>query len=225
VDAFFLKNRIKRLITLAYMYKKVDPLQAIRLYFPSETFSIVEACFRDYRFNLRISKPRKNKLGSFRPDAAGNPLITVNADLGKYMFFLVFLHEIAHLVVHKQFGRQVVSHGIEWKTAFRQLVTPLIEKEQLPEELNKPLKKYFVHTAATFIRQTELMRVINRLDGKEPVSILTDIPLNTAFALANGKRFVKLEVRRTRCRCLCLDNKRYYDVACSAQIFPANDTH
>lgn len=208
------------------MYKKVDPLQAIRQYFPPETFKSVEACFRNYRFDLRISKPRKNKLGSFQPVAGNNnPLITVNADLGKYMFFLVFMHETAHLIIHQKYGRSVLSHGKEWKAAFRQLVIPLMDGQQLPPELTTPLQHYFITTPATFIRQTELLRVINRLDGKGQVDTLTDIPVDAIFALSNGKRFVKLEMKRTRCRCLCLDNKRYYDVACNAQIFPVSDTH
>jgi SprT protein len=206
------------------MYKKIDPLQAIKHYFPPETFSAAEACFRDYRFNLRISKPRKNKLGSFKPFPSGsNPLITVNADLGQYMFFLVFMHEIAHLIVHNKHPRNVFSHGKEWKSTYKSLIIPLLENHILPFELDSLLRKYFTKTPATFIRQTELLREINRLDGKEQTESLTYLPLNSVFALANGKRFVKLETRRTRCRCFCLDNKRYYDVACNAQIFPVID--
>jgi hypothetical protein len=206
------------------MYKKIDPLQAIRQYFPPETFSTVEACFREYRFNLRISKPRKNKLGSFKPSAPGNnPVITVNADLGKYMFFLVFIHEIAHLIVHNKYARNVASHGKEWKSTYKSLMIPLLDNNILPAELNFHLRKYFKKTAATFVRETALLQVINSLDGKQQAETLNNVPLNTVFALSNGKRFVKLETRRTRCRCLCLDNKRYYDVACSAQIFPVSD--
>lgn len=206
------------------MYKKIDPLQAIRQYFPPEAFSAVEACFREHRFNMRISKPRKNKLGSFKPSPPpDNPMITVNADLGKYMFFLVFMHEIAHLIVHNKYSRNVPSHGKEWKSAYRSLIIPLLEDKILPAELDPLLRKYFVKTPATFIRQTDLLGLINRLDGKEETETLNNIPLNSVFALSNGRRFVKLETRRTRCRCLCLDNKRYYDVACNAQIFPVND--
>ncbi len=206
------------------MYKKIDPLQAIKHYFPPETYSAAEDCFRDYRFNLRISKPRKNKLGSFKPSPkGGNPLITVNADLGQYMFFLVFMHEIAHLIVQNKYPRNVLSHGKEWKSTYKSLIIQLLDDHILPAELDPLLRKYFKKTPATFIRQTELLREINRLDGKEQTETLTNVPLNSVFALSNGKRFVKLETRRTRCRCLCLDNKRYYDVACNAQIFPVKD--
>lgn len=206
------------------MYKKIDPLNAIRSYFPPETFGAAEACFREHRFSLRISKPRKNKLGSFRPSAnGGNPLITVNADLGQYMFFLVFMHEIAHLIVYRQYSRNVSSHGIEWKNTYRKLISPLMDDNILPAELIAGLRKYFVRVPATFIRQTELLRVINRLDGKSHINLLSEMPYNSVFALPGGKRFLKLETRRTRCRCLCLDNKRYYDVACNAQIIPLGD--
>lgn len=201
------------------MYKIVDQLFAIRQYFPPETFSMVEYCFREYRFDLRIVKPRKNKLGSFRfSSGRGNPLITVNADLGKYMFFLVFVHEIAHLIVHNKYPRNVPSHGKEWKLIYKGLIYPLLDNNILPAELVRHLRKYFINTPATFIRHTGLLREINNLDGKEEIQTLNDIPLNTLFTLSNGKRFLKLETRRTRCRCLCVDNKRYYDVACNAQI-------
>jgi len=226
VAVWFLKKHYPLPITPALMYKKINTQQVLNQYFPPETFSTVEACFRDFRFDLRISKPRKNKLGSYRAGQKDSkPLITVNSDLGKYMFFLVFMHEIAHLKVHSQHGRAVLSHGKEWKATFSQMIIPMLDSGMLPAGLEKPLRKYLVNPAATFIRQTELMKVINQLDGKKPVDVLNDIPLQSVFALANGMRFVKLEKRRTRCRCLCLDNKRYYDVACNAQIFRVSDGH
>jgi SprT protein len=80
--------------------------------FPADTRWLITEYFSNYSFRLRITKPRKLRLGSFRAAYKGElPVISLNNDLGPYSFLLVFLHELAHLQVWKQFGRKVSPHG------------------------------------------------------------------------------------------------------------------
>ncbi|MFN8135383.1 MAG: SprT-like domain-containing protein [Bacteroidales bacterium] len=67
-------------------------------------------------------------------------MIQANADLGPYTFLLVFLHELAHLVVMKKYGRKAKPHGSEWKNAYRQLVQPFFEHEVFPVKLASEIR-------------------------------------------------------------------------------------
>ena len=50
-------------------------------------------------YQIAISRPRKSKLGDFRPPRLGQiARITMNADLGPFQFLTTLTHEIAHLI-------------------------------------------------------------------------------------------------------------------------------
>lgn len=192
--------------------------------FPENTRSILEHYFDTYTFLLKITSPRQNRLGSFRAAVKGQPpVIRINNDLGPYSFLLVFLHELAHLDVWLNFGRKAVPHGKEWKAAYRRLVNPLFMNGSIPEPLMHSLERYFVRTPATFHRDVNLLNALNQLEGKERILILRDIPEKSAFVLPGGKTMVKLERMRTRFKCYCPQNKRFYLVPGTAQIIPIKE--
>lgn len=135
-----------------------------------------------------------------------------------WMMFLVFVHELAHLKVFEKYGRRVLPHGKEWQESMRTLIVPLIEAQKIPEALKMRLLHYLVRLPATFNRDKALMHEILLLDGESLPVLLSDWPFGKEFALAGGKRFVKIEKLRTRYRCVSTDNKRHYLISGHAEI-------
>jgi hypothetical protein len=149
------------------------------------------------------------------------PVIQVNSDLGQYTFLLVFLHELAHLVVMKKFGRKAKPHGEEWKNAYRNLVQPFINSQVFPSLLETELNRYFIKTPATFHRDTRLINILSSMEGGKEMVTVNDVPLNSTFTLMSGRQFVKLEKLRTRYKCFCPKTRKYYLVPRSAQVMQA----
>ena len=56
---------------------------------------------------LKIVNERVTRHGDYRKTKDGQHQITVNASLNKYRFFITLIHEIAHLVAFKKFGRNI----------------------------------------------------------------------------------------------------------------------
>jgi len=198
----------------------------ILAFFPESTRPLVKEYFQRYRFRFHITRPRKQKLGSFRASSGGvMPLISINNDLGPHMFLLVFLHELAHLAVWNKHGRRAAPHGTEWKSLFQELALPLFQDSRLPESFKDGLLHFFRKTPASFQRDVAFQQLIQSLDGQEPLFTLADLNLNESFRLHDGRTFVKLQKMRTRYKCYCPANRRYYLVSGCAQIIPVETKH
>ena len=201
---------------------KPETLDGVLSRFPEQAQNMTKALFNEYHFLFRITTPRKTRLGSFKGVRMGaRPVIQINSDLGPYTFLLVFLHELAHLVVMKKFGRKAKPHGDEWKNAYRNLVIPFIDGQIFPAVLTAELHRYFIKTPATFHRDTRLINTLSSLEGGKAMVTVNDVPLNSTFTLMSGREFVKLEKLRTRYKCFCPKTRKYYLVPRSAQVMQA----
>jgi hypothetical protein len=204
------------------MSYKPETLEGVLLRFPEHARVLTQPLFGEHRFLFRITAPRKTRLGSFKGVRfGGRPVIQVNSDLGQYSFLLVFLHELAHLVVNKKYGRKAKPHGEEWKNAYRNLVLPFFTEQVFPQVLAAELHRYFIKTPATFHRDTRLINTLSSLEGGLAIITVNDIPLNGSFTLMSGREFVKLEKLRTRYKCFCPKTRKYYLVPKSAQVMQA----
>jgi len=201
---------------------KPETLEGVLLRFPEQAYRLTEALFNEHHFLFRITTPRQTRLGSFKGVRfGGRPVIHINSDLGQFTFLLVFLHELAHLVVMKKYGRKARPHGVEWKNAYRTLVQPFFDENVFPPILTAELHRYFIKTPATFHRDTRLINMLASLEGGEAIVTVNDVPLNSTFTLASGRQFVKLEKLRTRYKCFCPATRKYYLVPRSAQVMQA----
>lgn len=196
-----------------------ETLEGVLNFFPEPAHAQISDIFAQNHFLFRITRPNRTRLGSFK-GSRGNvrPVIQVNSDLGKYTFLLVFLHELAHFRVMKQYGRKVMPHGIEWKLTYQELVRPFLENQVFPTLLTSELNRYFLKTPATFHHDTRLINVLASFEGGSSVRTVNDIPVNSKFTLSNGRQFVKLEKLRTRYKCFCPVTKKYFLVPKSAQV-------
>jgi len=193
-------------------------------YFPEKTVDQVSGWLVKYMVQLKITQGRITKLGDFRPALKVRyHRISVNGDLNKYFFYLVFLHELAHLLVWNKYGRKVSPHGQQWKEEFGSLLKQAVYNQYLPDELNQPVINFSARVKATFASDDNLWRAIKSFDENPTNDITIDqIPFHSYFVAANGKVFKKEEKLRTRFRCYCLVTKRRYLFHPMAVIKPIN---
>lgn len=113
---------------------------------------------------------------------------------------------------------KVAAHGLEWKSAFRKRLLPLLESNDLPKELHIVLEKSFTRLKASSGGDVALSRVLRSFDLK-PELTLESLPKNAHFYL-NNKHFIKGELRRTRYLCTEYQSKRIYLIHALAAITP-----
>ena len=87
-------------------------IAVLKKYLPEGVEDYCHDILWQYGIQLHIKKPRKTKLGDYRPPRNGEAhRISVNNDLNQYAFLLTFLHETAHLINFEKRGYKVQPHG------------------------------------------------------------------------------------------------------------------
>lgn len=191
-------------------------------FLPEETVNILRSQCKDWpSFSLKISKPRKTKLGDFRyPHNGKLPTITVNNDLSSGEFLLTLVHELAHYRVFLDYERRVKPHGQEWKNTFRQLFAPHFSSEVYTEEQRRALARYFQNVKSSSCYDANLL---SSLRGEKDAITLESTPPNATFKLPNGMVLTKIKKMRTRYRCIEKSTGKIYSVHPLAEIVPLHD--
>ncbi len=175
--------------------------------------STVEYCFslwNQFPFDLKLTKRRSSKVGDFCAPRGKSPMITLNNDLNPYLFLLTYVHEVAHLVVHKKQGSRVEPHGREWKDEFKCLMQPLLSESAFPPEILHELKRHMADPKASSFADTALTNSLRKYDPEHSNSVqLSEIAEGSVFRL-QGKYFKKGKLRRTRVVCREMKTKRLY---------------
>ena len=148
---------------------------------------------------LTISRPRKTKLGDYRPPHRHNyHRISVNGDLNPYAILLVTIHEFAHLLVWNNHKNKVKAHGQEWKMHYRQLYQQF--ENYFPDKLRDILQDHFKNLTTATLNNPVLIRNLVHMDSKEEITLVQDLKTGDVFDF-NDKRFEIIEKRRTRYLC------------------------
>ena len=201
---------------------KPEELELLKRYFPEASVAMVGEIFEQRRFRLHFKRPRASKLGDFRPPRTKNGIcaITLNLDLNPYQMLVTYVHEVAHYDVYQQYGsRTVQPHGIEWQKRFASLLLPFMTEAIFPKDVLEALQRHLQHIKASSTADQNLQRVMRRYD-KHPDNIVTveSLPNGTRFLLKNGLVFQKGEKQRTRYKCYCESNGRWYFVSALAEV-------
>lgn len=171
-----------------------------------------------FDLELHLSAPRVSKLGHFRPAHAGRPQsISINRDLSTERFLLTLVHELAHLICHKEYGRRIKPHGAEWKRCFQQLMTPLLCEEVFSSGILPQVIRHLNAPKATSCVDKELHRAFERLEGKEYIT-LDEIPEGSRFSIRKDRQFIKGAKRRTRYLCEEVTSGRAYLIHGAAPV-------
>jgi hypothetical protein len=134
------------------------------------------------------------------------------------LFLLTYIHEVAHLEVHRQFGSRVEGHGQEWKDTFRQMLEPILNELIFPADLLVALRSHMTDPRASTFSDPELVRVLRQYDPHAHTqTYLADIPEGSIFGI-RGRWFKKGETKRTRVLCQEIRSKRKYFVPLDAPV-------
>ena len=186
---------------------------------PTVSLEYCVGLWLQFPFHFKITRKRKTKLGDYRYHKLENRhTITINGDLNVYNFLLTYIHEVAHLVVRKQYGGRVSPHGVQWKRVFQDLMRPLMNGDVFPEDILIPLQKHMANPRATSYADPRLSRAFRHYDsGQQQVTFLSDLAIGHQFEI-NGRRFEKLKNNRTRVVCRDLKNGKNYLVSKIAEV-------
>ena len=201
---------------------KVEEQELLKRYFPEAAVLMVGAIYEQRRFKLHFKRPRSSKLGDFRTPRTPNGIcsITLNLDLNPYQMLITYVHEVAHYDVYQQYGsRQVQPHGTEWQKQFAALLQPFMTDSIFPNDILEALKKHLQHIKASSTADQNLQRVLRQYDKNTTAAVTVEsLPDGARFTLKNGLVFQKGEKQRTRYKCYCETNGRWYFVSALAEV-------
>jgi len=191
----------------------------ISKYVPEGSVDYCTYLWRQNKFTFKVTRDRTTKLGDYRfnPSNRGH-IISVNGGLNQFSFLLTLIHEMAHMHVQLQFGRNAKPHGKEWKRIFRELMLPLLNPDIFPDEILRALAKHMRNPKASSQSDSNLVKIMRGYDVKQFIgSYLEDVVEGEQF-LFNKRQFKKLQKKRTRAVCLDLHSGRKYLIAESAEV-------
>jgi len=164
-----------------------------------------------FQCEFKISKSRATKLGDYRHPFKGlGHKISVNNNLNRYAFLVTTVHEFAHLLTWNDHKNKVKPHGGEWKHNFKRMMTPFLDQQVFPEDLQQAISTYLSNPSASSCTDLKLSRALKKYDSAIDHSRLEELPQHAIFTIKDGRRFKKGEQLRKRFRCECLDNGNIY---------------
>nr|WP_183882687.1 sprT domain-containing protein [Pedobacter cryoconitis] len=178
---------------------------------PPEAAPVIAKWIDYFQCEFKISKSRATKLGDYRhPFKELGHKISVNNNLNRYAFLVTTVHEFAHLLTWNDHKNKVRPHGGEWKHNFKRMMTPFLDQQIFPDDLQQAISTYLSNPSASSCTDLKLSRALKKYDGVMDHSRLEELPKHTIFTIKDGRRFKKGEQLRKRFRCECLDNGNIY---------------
>ncbi len=181
-------------------------------YLPKAVVDPVFAWVVRHQIHLKIARSRASKLGDYRPPGNKQTYhrISINHDLNPYAFFITFVHELAHLLTYKQYGKSVQVHGKEWKASYRSLMKPFLEKNVFPPDLQRTVYQHLRNVKASSHADVELARTLMLFDGGKQETLIEDLQPGDRFLFRNNRKFQVVEKLRKRYKCVELANQRVF---------------
>lgn len=186
--------------------KKVD-WSALQQFLPPNTFSFINDLLNEHAIKMVVTKPRKHVLGYYKPPTTAHlqHTITVNGNLSRYAFFIVLVHEIAHLKTFVLYKNSVAGHGIEWKKIYSELLQKTLLLNCYPTDLEEIIRKKATHFASLrSCTDDDILRILKKYESK-PTNVhlhtIEDIGVGGKFSY-KGNDFLIKEKRRTRFLCI-----------------------
>lgn len=172
-----------------------------------------------YACGIRLTRPRRSKLGDFRPARPGQPaLITLNGDLTPYQLLLTLTHEIAHLETWPSRSKRTRPHGPAWKKRFGELLLELADNPALDPRFRKAVREHSAQPKSSAMYDPALFHTLRELEGSEDIRLDSLCP-GDSFRF-QGRIFILEKVHRSRCLVRAQDNRSLYRIARLASIEP-----
>ena len=189
------------------MIQKIS--QQLAPFLPAGTETLCARWLVNDRIHMHISRPRKTKLGDFRPAVPGKPhRISVNADLEPVQFLITFAHEVAHVHTWNKHGRKAAPHGNEWKNHYRANLHALLALNVLDAKTSAVLKDHSLNPTASSSTDSHLQSLREPTNGKT----VNDLNTGDIFTTETGKTFKVIKKLRKYWLCEEPSTKRQYRV-------------
>lgn len=200
----------------------------VRPFLPPSAVDYVGELVARFDLELRLSRPRRTKLGDHRPPsrAAAVHRITINDDLNPYAFLTTLLHELAHAATWQRYRgrRRVRPHGREWKEEFGGILEPVVSQGMLPEGVATALARYLENPAAASCSDRRLVLALAAFDELPAGRVRAEeLAERTVFKAANGGVFRAGRMIRSRRACFELRTGREYRVHGLAFVEPVSE--
>ena len=174
---------------------------------------------------LRLSRPRRTKLGDHRPPnrSAARHRITINEDLNPFAFLTTLLHEIAHAATWERHRgrRRIRPHGPEWKAEFGVILRPIVAESLLPPQVALALARYLENPAAASCSDRGLVLALAEYDAPPVGQVrVEELAERAVFRAANGGVFRAGRLLRSRRACFELATGREFRVHGLAFVEP-----
>ena len=222
VSAVIVQHSTKAMKNWKELRKYSDRADFYKL-LPAPAIVFVHSLYRGQEVDLRITSPRKGRLGCFSRTRNKPCAIELNSDLTPYFMLIVFLHEWAHLITWKEFGSRVQPHGAEWKNNFKLLLRKLQKNTRMPVVIREAIDLEIDNLKANIYSNHLLLNAIKIADKHEPQTVLHELPFNSHFKLNERTEvFRKKEKIRVRYKCYNLGNKRWYTIYASTPVEQIN---
>lgn len=195
-----------------------DSINTIEPFVPPTSVTLLSKYLRQWEVNLVITRKRVTKHGDFRALHEGGHQITVNEMPNPYRFLITTLHEIAHLVAYKNFGRTIKPHGKEWKTTYKKIMLPFLTPNIFPDALLEILQSHFRNPKASSDADFKLVMALNKFDPVNEKNYIFELERGEVFEIHNGRRFIRGKKRVKRYECREVDTRRMYLFSPHAQV-------
>lgn len=187
----------------------VTDIEALRSRLPDAAWPVIAQWLREDPIRVRITRPRRSKLGDYRSGAGAKPpRISVNGDLNPFTFLVTLVHEFAHHEAFLKHRRSAAPHGAEWKGEYQRLMRPFLSPTVLPADVLVVLEHHLRRAPASSCSDPMLMRALMRYDAERGL-VLEQLPERAVFKF-HDRIFVKGPRLRKRFRCRCLNDGRTY---------------
>jgi SprT protein len=185
-------------------------VEILEKYIPTAAVQPIFELIKINHVHLKIVNERVTRHGDYRKMPDGGHQITINSNLNSYRFLITLVHEIAHLVAFKKYGRLIKPHGKEWKRSFQQLMLPFLRPEIFPHQLLPLLAIHFKNPKASSDTDAKLSLALKQFDAPNDKNYIFEIPPGGTFRLYNGKIFKRGKKRVKRYECLEVATGRIY---------------
>lgn len=191
----------------------------LQKYLPEQAVYLIEGLLKTHQVYLKIVRQRNTKHGDYRKLPNGQHIISINSSLNKYRFLITLVHEIAHLVAIKTYGKHIQSHGKEWKFSFQKLMLPFIRPEIFPIDLLPYLAHHFKNPTASSDTDAQLSHLLKQYDDDfDQKTYIHQIPNGSIFKIYNGKTFQKIGLKVKRYVCKEISSGKMYLFNANAEV-------